>query len=185
MADGKAEGGLYAGLAMTMEWLARLVALAGGMVLLFLIIMTCISITGRALIFAGFGPVPGDFEMVEAGTAFAIFAFMPWCHLNRGHATVEILSPFFPDRMNRGLDFIWNIVMLLIISLLTWRHWLGTADKMSNGESTFILQMPVWWGYMAAFIAACVFIVICIWCVIRSFVELRRGSHVDMMGAVH
>lgn len=185
MSANNAGGGLYRTLETGVEWLARITALAGGAILVYLTVMTVVSITGRALIFAGLGPVPGDFEMVEAGTAFAIFAFLPWCHLNRGHATVEILSPAFPDRFNRFLDLIWNVVMLAAMALLTWRHWLGTADKMSNGESTFILQMPVWWGYLAAFVAACVFLVICVFCVLRSIVELRQNKHLDTMGAVH
>ena len=79
--------------------LARGSALLGGLVLLCLVIMTCLSIAGRLLntIFhsdfaqswfgglaawaldAGVGPVWGDFELVEAGMAFAIFAFIPIC----------------------------------------------------------------------------------------------------------
>jgi TRAP-type C4-dicarboxylate transport system permease small subunit len=183
--DGDASGGTYRRTEMAIEWLARATAIAGGLVLVFLIAMTGVSIIGRSLIWAGFGPVPGDFELVEAGTAFAIFAFLPWCHLNRGHATVEILTPVFGNRLNRWFDVIWNLVMLLAMLLITWRHWLGTADKMSNGESTFILQMPAWWGYMAAFIAASVYVLICAFCLVRSLRELRDNRHIDVMGAVH
>ena len=49
--------------------LARIMALAGGLVLTALIIVTVISVTGRAFVFAGLGPIPGDFELMEAGTA--------------------------------------------------------------------------------------------------------------------
>ena len=185
MRGGSAAGGIYRAFGRVVEWTARIFAFAGGAVLIFLTAMTCISIAGRALISFGLGPVPGDFELVEAGTAFAIFAFLPWCHLNRGHASVEILTPFFPTRMNRGLDLAWNVFMLLAMSLITWRLWLGTADKMHNGESTFILQMPVWWGYMAGFLAACAYILICVYCVIRSMAELRENSRIGTMGAAH
>ena len=46
-------------------------------------LMSVASIVGRALsgLGLGLGPVPGDFELVEAGTALAVFCFLPWCHL--------------------------------------------------------------------------------------------------------
>ncbi|MEZ5836913.1 MAG: hypothetical protein R3D03_14460 [Geminicoccaceae bacterium] len=39
----------------------RGLALLGGTVLVAMIVLTSVSIIGRALIFAGLGPVPGDF----------------------------------------------------------------------------------------------------------------------------
>ncbi len=55
----------------------------GGVVLVLLTIMTCISIVGRAGLTIGLRPVKGDFELIEAGVAFAIFAFLPWCQFTR------------------------------------------------------------------------------------------------------
>ena len=51
--------------------LARWSALLGGLVLLALIVLSVVSITGRALVPFGLAPIPGDFELVERGTAFA------------------------------------------------------------------------------------------------------------------
>jgi hypothetical protein len=45
-----------------------------------------------------FGPVKGDFEVVEAGIAFSIFAFLPICQLHGGHATVDIFTNLMPKR---------------------------------------------------------------------------------------
>src|SRR5690606_33171079 len=66
--------------------LAKGTALVGGAVLIGLVVLVVASVTGRALLWAGLRPVPGDYELVEAGTAFAVFAFLPWAHLERGHA---------------------------------------------------------------------------------------------------
>ncbi|MEP4859031.1 MAG: TRAP transporter small permease, partial [Alphaproteobacteria bacterium] len=51
--------------------LARMMAIAGGIVLAAITVLTVVSITGRSLVPFGLAPVPGDFELVEAGTAFA------------------------------------------------------------------------------------------------------------------
>lgn len=158
------------------EWLARTMALAGGLVLTILIVLTVVSVTGRALVFAGLAPIPGDFELVEAGTAFAVFAFLPWCHLNRGHAVVEILTMHFSDRVNRAIEIIANLMMLVFALLICWRHWLGTIDKQSYGETTFILQFPIWWAYAASLVGAVVFVIVAAWCLIRSLTEFKVAS---------
>ena len=51
-----------------MAWIfrsAKWSAIVGGLVLCAITLMSVASITGRALIRVGLGPVPGDFEMVE------------------------------------------------------------------------------------------------------------------------
>ena len=83
-----------------MEKVARLFAYFGGVVLMSLAIMTVISTIGRAFVGLqiGLGPIPGDFELVEAGTAVAVFCFMSWCHLNQGHVTVDIIADHLPRK---------------------------------------------------------------------------------------
>ncbi len=148
--------------------LARLMALGGGLVLAALVLMTTASIVGRALIPFGLAPIPGDFELVEMGIAFAVFAFLPWCQLQRGHATVELFTSKMGVRANAVLDSVSDILMFFVAGLLTWRLYLGMLDKRSYFETTFILQTPMWWGYAAALVGACCFTVVCAYCAIRS-----------------
>jgi TRAP-type C4-dicarboxylate transport system permease small subunit len=162
--------------------LARLTALAGGLVLTAIIIITVISVSGRALVFAGLGPIPGDFELVEAGTAFAVFAFLPWCHYQRGHAVVEVLTMHFSDSANRLIDIVANFTMLAFAIIICWRHWLGTLDKRSYSETTFILQFPIWWAYAAGLFGAVVFVIVAAWCLRRSFAEYRSETGMSASG---
>ena len=37
--------------------------------------------------------------------------------------------------------------MLVVWLLLVWRMGVSMLDYRDNGEISFILQMPVWWGY--------------------------------------
>jgi hypothetical protein len=53
--------------------LSRAMAWLGAVVLSLIALMSVVSIIGRALSGFGLGPVPGDFELVEAGTALAVF----------------------------------------------------------------------------------------------------------------
>ncbi len=174
------------------RWLAKTSAMLGGFVLLAVMIMTVISVMGMSLHKLGrflkksyeleiapllaLGPIPGETEMIEAGMAFIIFAFMPIVTLNRGHASVEILTNAFGGGINRLIDLVADLLLLSAAGYLAYRHYLGTLDKYANGETTWILQFPLWWGYAGALFGAVIFVVICVFCVLRSFNHLWRGT---------
>ena len=158
------------------EKIARLMALAGGLVLVAITIVTCISIIGRGLIFAGLGPVPGDYELVEAGVGFAVFAFLPWCQINRGHAAVDIFTNFLPEGMNRWIDLIAEIVMAIAVFIIAIQLYKGMVDKMTYHETTFILQFPVWWAYALSLVAAVTACIIAVWMVIVRVREVATGK---------
>jgi TRAP-type C4-dicarboxylate transport system permease small subunit len=155
-----------------MERLARLTAILGGLVLTALVILTCISVAGRT---AGIGPVNGDFELVEAGVAFAIFAFLPLCQLHGGHATVDVFTSFLPAGLNRALIAFWEVVLSAVIVLITWRLFDGMMGKVGNGETTFILQFPIWWAYAASFAAAVVSSIVALYCAGARLAEVLTG----------
>jgi TRAP-type C4-dicarboxylate transport system permease small subunit len=135
----------------------------GAFVLALLAAMSVLSIAGRALSGLGFGPVPGDFELVEAGAALAVFCFLPWAHLKRGHAVVDLLWRAYPAPLRRGLEIASDAMMAGVWVLLIWRMGVATLDYRANGEVTFILQFPVWWGYAASMIPGVLGCVIYVW----------------------
>lgn len=157
-----------------MQRLAGFSAILGGIVLSLLIIMICLSVLGRslntilhswflqtyfksgadALIALGVGPINGDFELVEAGIAFAVFAFLPICQLGDGHAKVGIFFARFPRWLQRPLDLITHVVFAVVLTIIAWRLYEGMIAKMRYGETSFLLQFPVWWGYGLSLVAA-------------------------------
>jgi TRAP-type C4-dicarboxylate transport system permease small subunit len=143
--------------------LSRSMAWFGSFVLVLIAVMSVASIVGRALSGLGLGPVPGDFELVEAGTALAVFCFLPWAHLKRGHAVVDMLWGSYPPAMRRVLDIVADGLMLFVWVLLVWRMGVALGEYRHNNEVSFILQMPVWWGYAAAMLPALVGLVAYAW----------------------
>lgn len=182
-------------------------ALIGGLVLTALVVLTCVSVIGRGLntlghsgflaslseafgawlVSTGVGPVTGDYELVEAGVAFAIFSFLPICQLYRGHATVDIFTASLPQRINAGLALFWEVVLTALIILIAWRLYAGMMDKMRYGETTFLLQFPIWWAYALSLFAACMAAIVSLWCVVerwRDFVSGHTPEH-EGEGALH
>ncbi|WP_338136025.1 TRAP transporter small permease [Marivita cryptomonadis] len=181
---GAQDGEGQSGMKTAIERLARAMAILGGIVMVALVLLTCVSVFGRGLnsmghsgwltslsqsfadglIASGVGPVTGDFELVEAGIAFSIFAFLPICQLYAGHATVDVFTSRLSGKANAWLIAFWDVVLTLVIWLITWRLCAGLLDKMGNGETTFLLQFPIWWAYGASFVAAAVASVTALYC---------------------
>ncbi len=160
----------------TVEFLARSLAILGGIALCAIVVITVISVAGRSLIPLGLSPIPGDFELVEAMTAFAIFAFLPWCHLKRGHVSVDIFTRFIGNRANRLIDAIGDSLMLAIALIMSWRLYAGMLDKKAYGETTFILQFPVWWAYAAGLVGAVGLVIVSAYCFQRSWIRFFTNS---------
>ncbi|WP_102107947.1 TRAP transporter small permease [Oceaniglobus roseus] len=166
------------------ERLARLMALLGGLVLVALVLLTVVSVAGRGLntlghsafleqaapglaawlLGLGVGPVNGDFEIVEAGIAFAIFAFLPLCQLRSEHATVDVFTNLLPAPATRALAAFWEMLLALVILVIAWRLGVGFSEKLANGQTTFLLQFPLWWAYGASLLAAAVAALVAAWC---------------------
>ena len=169
---------LIYGLSRAMAWL-------GAAVLTLIALMSVVSIIGRALSGFGLGPVPGDFELVEAGTALAVFCFLPWCHLKGGHAVVDMLWNSYPPAVQRVLMVLTDALMFVVWALLVWRMSVAMGEYRHNNEVTFILQMPVWWGYAASMPAAVIGVVAYGWRLLESLGLAQPPQGFVMAGGGH
>lgn len=161
---------MYHSLHKVTETLARLLALAGGAVLLGVTALTCISIAGRALLplDIGFGPIRGIYDMTEIGMATAVFAFLPWAQFREAHARVDLFQWAIPRKLDQLLDLLFNAAMAGVAFVVTHRLYLGMHDKLSYGETTLIAQIPVWQGYAAALVGAVGFVFVALFCTVRA-----------------
>jgi TRAP-type C4-dicarboxylate transport system permease small subunit len=171
--------------------LARVMAVLGGLVLCALVVLTFVSVFGRGLntlghsgyiggfgdwlIGTGVGPVTGDFELLEAGVAFAIFAFLPITQLYGSHATVDIFTSALPRGTNKALMAFWEVVLTVAILLITARLYEGMMSKMQYGETTFLLQFPIWWAYALSLFGSVMACVVALYCAFARVAEAATG----------
>lgn len=156
--------------------LARWMALAGGIVLLAMIAVVVFSVIGRAFIWAGLRPILGDYELVSVGMGFAVFAFLPWAHLMRGHALVSLLTDSFSDRVNAWILVVTDLIMLVAASFIAWRLYFGMMDKFSYRETTILLRLPLGWAYMAGLLGAVVLVLVSLFVFGRSIQDALAGK---------
>ena len=176
---------------------ARFMAICGGLVQALLILLICISVVGRSLngvlhgwigtafpavsawlLQAGVGPINGDFELVEAGVAFSIFSFLPLCQISGGHASVDIFTSKLPRGVNRGLQMVIDTVFAFALIIMAYQLYKGMLSKLSYGDTTFLLQFPIWWAYAASLVGAVMAAVISVYVACVRVMELATGQDV-------
>jgi TRAP-type C4-dicarboxylate transport system permease small subunit len=148
------------------------IAVLGGLVLFALTLLTVISVVGRVAFSA---PIQGDFELVELGMAVAIFSFLPYCQIVRGNVIVDLFTTRASPRTRALLDGIGNLLFTAVAALLTWRAAVGGLEIRSYRETTMVLQVPVWWGYVPAVAFLAFLTVVCAYTVWRSAREYRSA----------
>ncbi len=159
-----------------MHSLAWIMAVVGGIVLLGLVLMISISIAGRTvtsilhsgwmqanlpgfadwMIATGIGPIFGDYEFLTAGLAFSVFAFIGWCQVTGGHATVDVFTARMPERASRILSMFIEVVFAWALILIAVQLYEGMNTQIRRGSTTFLLQYPVWWNYALALVPAAI-----------------------------
>jgi len=177
------------------QFLAVVTALIGGLVLLTLVLMTTASIIGRfingmlhgdffqgalntlaqAVLDLGIGEINGNYELLEAGVAFAIFSFLPICQFYGSHASVDVFTAFLSRRTNRWIIAFWEVILTAVTFLIIWRLYEGMQRYIGNGETTLFLQFPVWWAYSASFVSGVVACIVAIYCAVIRIIEAVRG----------
>ncbi len=152
----------------------------GGLCLVVASALTALSIIGGLTI----RPLPGEIEVVEILCGLAVFAFLPYCQLKRGHVGVDILiSAFGPKAMN-WTQLIGDVIIAVLIGLVTWRHVIGTLDKFGNGETTPLLLFPVWWGFAVGAVLLVANILVCLFVILSDIRDIRdRRTIVASLGA--
>jgi TRAP-type C4-dicarboxylate transport system permease small subunit len=187
--------------------LSRIMAILGGVMLTALILLTCYSVVVRALdrmfhwmidgdiaaglarwmIDAGVGPMLGTFELLEAGIAFVIFAFLPICQITGGHATVDIFTSQMSEGTNRVLRGVTEVVFAGVLVLIAVQLYGGLMTKFSSGQVTLELAFPVWWPYALALSGAVLAAVVSVYLALVRVYEMvtRRSILPADLGAEH
>jgi TRAP-type C4-dicarboxylate transport system permease small subunit len=147
-----------------------------GVLLVAAILLTCISIVGRGLISVGLSSVPGDYELVEMLCGLAVFAFLPYCQLNKGHISVDLFVNPLGHKAITWTQLAGDIIITALVCVLLWRHGAGTLDKYEYGDTSFILEIPIWWPYAIAYLLLIVTVATSLFTVWRDIRDLSDGD---------
>ncbi|WP_099825305.1 TRAP transporter small permease [Oceaniglobus indicus] len=186
---------------------SQAMAILGGGVLLGVIAMVCASIAGRtlnaflngdmmqtlapgvseALLATGIGPINGDYEILEAAIAFVVFAWLPFCQITNGHASVDLVVRHFPRLVRQVLGGLADIAFAVVLVMIAWQLREGMESKMRSGQTTFLLQFPVWWAYGLSLVAAAIAALVAVYVAVARIFEMvaDRTIITGVSGADH
>jgi TRAP-type C4-dicarboxylate transport system permease small subunit len=140
-----------------LQFLAKFCAILAGLLLVFITLMTVVSVIGRDTIGK---TIVGDFELSGAAAGAAIALFMPWCQCQRGNIMVDFFTTNASDSAKNVMDRFGALVIALMLLLMTWRTFLGGMNAWQTQSGTMMLGFPEWVVYVAMIpplaLAACI-----------------------------
>lgn len=134
-------------------------AIAGGIVMLGFTAVSVLSIFSRSLFNS---PLVGDFELVERGTAIAVFAMLPYCHLRGGNVAVDMFVGMFPPALRRQLAIVGDAMFAVVAALMTWRLTLGGWNQYEFHDMSMMLLIPTWWMFVPIVFSMAILTLVCL-----------------------
>lgn len=119
-------------------------AVIGGAVASVVAAMTVTSIVMRAALSR---PIAGDVELTQLGIALSISLCLPWAQLHGANIIVDFFTQRLPGPANRRLDAVGALLLAAMCGLLSWRTSVGAIAVREAGETSMILDLPMWWAY--------------------------------------
>jgi TRAP-type C4-dicarboxylate transport system permease small subunit len=128
-----------------LDFLSRFFALAAGVLLTAVTLMTCASLIGRNT--TGW-TVVGDFELTGAVAGAAIAMFLPLAQLQRANIVVDFFTTRASESTKAAMDRAGAALLGVMMALLAWRSALGGWSAWQTQSETMMLGLPEWWVYV-------------------------------------
>jgi len=127
-----------------LENLAKLCAIAAGVLLTGITLMTCVSVIGRNT--TGWTLV-GDFELSGSAAGAAVALFLPWCQFRRGNIIVDFFTNKASQATQDRLDRLGALLLALVMALMAWRSAVGGLNAWKSQAGSMMLGFPEWIVY--------------------------------------
>jgi len=129
-----------------LEILAKSCAVAAGILLTVITLMTGASVIGRNT--TGW-TIVGDFELSGSAAGAAIALFMPWCQVRRANIIVDFFTSKATDATRERLDRVGAFMVGAVMALMTWRTAIGGLSAWNANSGSMMLGFPEWVVYCA------------------------------------
>ncbi len=124
--------------------LIRYWALAGGVVILALVLITAASALSNLLFNV---PFSGEYELAKHFVGIAVFTFLPYCQLSGANVTVDIFTEGLGNRAKAAMLLFSSLLAAAFAILLLRQMSLGFGDYIRYPEETAVLHLPLWTAF--------------------------------------
>lgn len=106
--------------------------------LIIMALLTCVDVVGRMFRH----PIFGSIELMSFMGALAVAMVLAHAHTTKSHIGVEIFVMKLPRRARLVIDFITNLISLILFSLVTWKMAEYSLKVRESGEVSMNLELP-------------------------------------------
>jgi TRAP-type C4-dicarboxylate transport system permease small subunit len=119
-------------------------ALAGGLILLALVLITAGSAISTLLFNV---PFAGEYELAKHFVGIAIFTFLPYCQISGANVTVDIFTEGMGRRAKAAMLAASSLLAAAFSILLLRQMAYGFVDYVRYPEETATLHLPLWTAF--------------------------------------
>ena len=119
-------------------------ALAGGLIILALVLITAASALSNLLFNV---PFSGEYELAKHFVGIAIFTFLPYCQLTGANVTVDIFTERVGPRVKAAMLLLASLLAAAFAILLFRQMALGFGDYIRYPEETAALHIKLWTAF--------------------------------------
>jgi TRAP-type C4-dicarboxylate transport system permease small subunit len=113
----------------------------GAGVVFALMLITGIDVIGRYLLNR---PLLGAFELSELALAIMLLFGWGYNQAEKGHIDIDLLYKRLPHSVQTILDFLIPLLGLSLFVFVSWQAINFTIDSIAWGETTEMLDLPMW-----------------------------------------
>ena len=119
-------------------------ALAGGLIIALLVLITAASAVSNLLFNV---PFSGEYELAKHFVGIAIFTFLPYCQLTGANVTVDIFTGGFGSRAKAAMALLSSLLAAAFAIVLLRQMSLGFGDYIRYPEETAALHIRLWTAF--------------------------------------
>ena len=134
--------------------LAEWWALAGGVLVLAIMIVTSVNVAAFGLdriarvYGASVSALPGYEDFVRLAVSGAALMFFPYCQLRRGHVSVDLFVGMLPPAAGVVLDRLWLAATVALALFLAYWMTFGLLETRNDQALSPVLGWPEWPFYI-------------------------------------
>mgnify|MGYP001189254466 FL=1 len=149
-------------------------AIASGLILLFLSVLTFCDVFGRRFLNS---PVTGTIELVEIGMALVAFLAMPRAFFLNANVSADFINNLNLGKIKTYLVVLKFVLMLSIMSLMAYATTLTSYKFMNNQRVTLDLELYFYPFYFVCSIGMWLSVLAIIFWFIKTIVEIKYNSN--------
>jgi len=153
--------------------LLRVLAYAGGVVLIGLVALVAFDIIMRRVLKV---PFLGGFEMTELAMVIIVALGLPYCAALGGHVTVDLFGKVLDRPGLRWINVLVHLVGAALLAVVTWRTVLHAIGSYRWGDATNMMAIPKFPFQLVTALGAALFAAVLLGQVVRAARGRGRGG---------